>query len=149
MERYGLILLSFLISNSAFAEDQKSKAIARTSVPVEQDACLDHSVKELGMSAKRPGPERRWNIGPQFLHPSLVPGGTIVLRMEKGESTSSVEVTVEWPGAAKPGEAQAAIEERLIAIVEKIGQVCGVIHPQVDCQLSAAGAAARPCKNGH
>lgn len=97
------------------------------------------------MSAKRQEGERRWVIGPQFLHPSLVPGGLIEVRMEKGEKATTVRVSVAFPGELKPAEVQQTIEERLITMTGKLAQICGVVHPEVSCLVSSKGGAPAKC----
>lgn len=139
----SFILISLLVSAEPAAG--QSSLEAKASVQAELDGCLDHAVKELGMSAKKQEGERRWVIAPQFLHPSLVPGGRIEVRMEKGEKASTVRVNVTFPGELKPAEVQQTIEERLITMTGKLAQICGVIHPEVSCLVSAKGAAPAKC----
>ncbi len=94
------------------------------------------------MSAKKQEGERRWVIAPQFLHPSLVPAGTIEVRLEKGEKASTVRVSVTFPGELKPADVQQTIEERLITMTGKLAQICGVVHPEVACSVTKGGAPA-------
>jgi len=119
---------------------------ASTPVSRELDRCLDHAVKELGMSAKQVEKERRWKIGPQFLHPSIAPAGTLGVEMKAGEQETLVEVTARWPGGAKEPAVEAELEARITAIASKLAQMCGVIAPKVRCTLSDAGAPPGGCK---
>lgn len=139
----SFILMSFLVSAGPAAG--QSSLEAKASVQAELDSCLDHAVKELGMSAKKQEGERRWVIAPQFLHPSLVPSGTIEVRMEKGEKASTVRVNVSFPGELKPADVQRTIEERLITMTGKLAQICGVTHPEVSCTVSTKGGAPAQC----
>lgn len=146
MTSFGLM---FLFLGVAAGGDPGSTTLeASTLVSRELDGCLDHAVKELGMSAKRVEKERRWKIGPQFLHPSLVPAGTLEVEMKPGERETLVQVTARWPGAAKEKPLQDELESRLTAIASKLAQMCGAIAPAVRCTLASAGAAPGPCA-GH
>ena len=115
-------------------------------VPAQYDSCLDHSVRELGMSAKRVEKERRWNIGPQFVHPSIVPGGTVQVEMKPATATTSVKLTVTWPGGLKEKAQQADIEERVALMAQKMAQTCGVTQPKTRCTIAASGQAAAACR---
>ena len=140
-----LSILTLFLAAAAFAADSAGTTLeTQSTVPVEQDGCLDHAVKELGMSARRVEGERRWTIGPQFLHPSVVQGGTLGVRIEKGEKASTVRVTATWPGSPKAKEVQPELESRVTAMASKIAQVCGVTQPAVKCELKdASGKTAR------
>jgi hypothetical protein len=127
------------------AEPPRTELLASTVVPLEADACLDHAVKELGMSAKRIEKQRRWKIGPQFIHPSVVEGGTVGVELKKGEHDTTIEVRVTWPGAPKAAVEQGEVEERVSLMAGKMAQMCGVTQPAVRCDLFPAGGAARPC----
>jgi len=117
------------------ADESPTRLEAVTAVPSASDTCLDHSVRELGMSAKRPDAARLWIIQPQFLHPAVVPHGTVQLRFEREADRSSVRVTATWPGGRKAEEEQREIESRVIAIATKLAQICGVIRPEVTCKV--------------
>jgi hypothetical protein len=97
------------------------------------------------MSAQRVEGERRWNIKPQYLHPSVIEGGTLGVSVEKGERGSAVVITASWPGAAKDAATQPELESRISAMARKMGQVCGLTEPTVACTVTPAGAGARPC----
>ena len=99
------------------------------------------------MSAKRVENERRWTIGPQFLHPAIVPAGTLWIQMNATERETLVQVTARWPGPAKEKAVQAELEDRITAIAGKLAQICGVVTPAVRCTLSDAGAMPAVCKN--
>jgi len=144
MTGFGLMLL--LLGTGAGGDPAGTTLEATTQVSRELDGCLDHAVKELGMSAKRVEKERRWAIGPQFLHPSIVPAGTLAVEMKPGERETLVQVTARWPGAAKEAPVQAELEDRITAIASKLAQMCGVTAPVVRCTLSNAGAAPAACK---
>lgn len=146
MTGFGLMLL--LLGTGAGGDPAGTTLEATTPVSRELDACLDHAVKELGMSAKRVEKERRWKIGPQFLHPSLVPAGTLEVEMRPGEKETVVQVTARWPGAAKEKLVQSELEDRITAIASKLAQMCGVVTPTVRCTLSSAGASPSACA-GH
>jgi hypothetical protein len=118
---------------------------AQSLVPVDQDYCLDHAVKELGMSAKRVEGERRWVIGPQFLHSAVAKEGTLGVFIEKGATTSAVRVTATWPGAVKSKEVEEEIESRLVSMASKMAQNCGVTKPTVQCELKDAAGKASSC----
>lgn len=61
--RFAVLLLA--VSQWSIGGESPVTAVTVSgAVPVDQSACLVHSVKELGMSAKRKEPERRWNIKP-------------------------------------------------------------------------------------
>lgn len=115
-------------------------------IPAQHDSCLDHSVRELGMSAKRVEKERRWNIGPQFVHPSIVPAGTVRLEMKPATATTTVKLTVTWPGGLKEKAQQAEIEERVTLMAQKMAQTCGVTLPKVRCSVAAPGQAMAVCQ---
>lgn len=107
-------------------------------VPPEQDACLDHSVRELGMSAKRVEGERRWTIGPQYLHASVKAGGTLGVRFEKAAGGTTVRVTATWPGGKKDAAVQPELEQRLRDVAQKLAQICGVVRAEVACTVDGA-----------
>lgn len=122
--------------------------VTQASVPLAQDACLDHSVKELGMSAKRAeGSARHWDIAPKFLHGGLAKeaSASFTLDFEKTDKASLVKIRAAWPGAPKAKEVQLELEERLRQMAAKIAQVCGVVRADVACTITAPGAAAAPC----
>ena len=119
---------------------------ATTPVDRANDRCLDHAVKERGMSAKRVENERRWTIGPQFLHPAIVPEGKLSVEMKPTERETLVQVTARWPGPAKEKTVEAELEDRISAIAGKLAQMCGVVTPAVRCTLSDAGAPPAACK---
>jgi hypothetical protein len=135
-----------LMVTGAGTDPARSTLEATTPVDRAQDRCLDHAVKELGMSAKRVENERRWTIGPQFLHPSIVPEGKLSVEMKPTERETVVQGTAQWPGPAKEKGVQAELEDRITAIAGKIAQICGVIAPTVRCTLSDAGAPSGACK---
>ena len=140
---FGWMLL--LLGTAAGGAPAGTSLEASTTVSLELDPCLDHAVKELGMSAKRVEKERRWMIGPQFLHPSLVPAGTLEVEMKPGEGETLVQVTARWPGAAKDRPVQAELEDRITAIASKLAQMCGVITPTVRCRVGSPGGSTGPC----
>jgi len=144
MTGFGLMLL--LLGTGAGGDPAGTTLQTSTPVSRELDGCLDHAVKELGMSARRGEKERRWTIGPQFLHPSIVPAGTLTVEMKPGERETLVQVTARWPGAAKEAPVEAELEDRMTAIASKLAQMCGIIAPVVQCNLSSAGAAPAACK---
>ncbi len=146
MTRFGWMLL--LLGVAAGGDPGGTTLEASTPVSRELDSCLDHAVKELGMSAKRVEKERRWTIGPQFLHPSLVPAGTLEVEMKPGERETLVQVTARWPGAPKEKPVQAELEERVTLIASKLAQICGVMTPTVRCLVGSGGVPAGPCA-GH
>jgi hypothetical protein len=119
----------------------RSQVEARASVAADMDGCLDHTIKELGMSAKPRPNERAWNIGPQFLHPSVVPDGAMSVEFAKG----TIRVLATWPGALKEQETQLILEERVRAIAGKIAQLCGVIKAPVKCTVTPAKGTATDC----
>lgn len=131
----------------AFASEKTTTVESTAHVPVEHDGCLDHTVRELGMSAKqRPG-ERVWNIGPQFLHPSLLENGKVNVRIEKGEKVSTVYATATWPGGLKPDEAQAEIEQRLTSMTSMMSLACGAPPRSSVCNAQPSGSPAAACKH--
>jgi hypothetical protein len=140
-----LVLATLLSTAAAAAEPPGSTLEVSASVPAEFDGCLDHSVKELGMSAKRVEKERRWKIGPQFLHPSIVPEGTVTVTMEPAQTSTAVRVQARWPGGLKPAAQQTELQERAVAMVTKMAQVCGVTRPKVSCSSTSPGRPAAPC----
>ena len=89
-----------LMVTGAGVEPAKSTLEATTPVGREQDRCLDHAVKELGMSAKRVENERRWTIGPQFLHPSIAPDGKLSVEMKPGRTALKRTLTSPYSSAA-------------------------------------------------
>jgi hypothetical protein len=137
----GLGWMLLLLGTAAAGDPGGTTLEASTAVSRELDGCLDHAVKELGMSAKRVEKERRWTIGPQFLHPSLVPAGTLEVQMKPDERETLVVVTARWPGAPKDAPVQAELEDRVTAIASKLAQMCGVITPTVRCRLASGGSA--------
>ena len=134
-----------VLAQVAHAADPSTTLEAMAAVPAEQDGCLDTSVRELGMSAKRVDAERRWNIGPQYLHPSVKAGGTLLVRFEKGEQSTTVRVTATWPGERKSKEVQPEIEARLMAMASKLSQICGVVKAEVKCTVTDPGGKAGRC----
>ena len=142
----GLGLMLLLLGTGAGGDPAGTTLQTTTPVSRELDGCLDHAVKELGMSARRVEKERRWTIGPQFLHPAIVPAGTLTVEMKPGERETLVQVTARWPGAAKEAPVQAELEDRMTAIASKLAQMCGIITPVVQCTLSNGGAAPAACK---
>ena len=143
MTRFVLLLA---VLPATLARGQEATTLqATTAVARESDRCLDHAVKELGMSAKQVEKERRWRIGPQFLHPALVPSGSLEVELRPGEVETRVQVTARWPGAPKERAVQDEVEARLTAIASKLAQMCGVTAPVVRCTLAPAGASPVPC----
>ena len=141
------VILAMLAASPGATADAPAASVLETSasVPVDQDGCLDHTVRELGMSAKKQGTDRVWNIAPKFLHPSVAQGGTLTVRMEKGDKVSTVLVKATWPGGVKPKDIQPELEARLVAMTGKMGQLCGVNRPDVKCTFTPAGAAPTAC----
>lgn len=122
--------------------DGRTTLVAATSVPVEQDGCLDHTVKELGMSAKRKDKERKWNIGPQFVHPSLLPDGTVQVELNRVDPQSAITITLTWSGPLKEKAIQSEIEQRAVAMAGKMAQMCGVTKPTVKCTTTVGSTTA-------
>lgn len=118
--------------------EERTRVETSSRVSAEMDGCLDHSVKELGMSAKPRPNERAWNIGPQFLHPSIVPEGTLGVEFVKAEDGTTVRVLATWPGNPKEEATQLELEERLRAMARKMAQLCGVTQPEVKCLRTPA-----------
>lgn len=140
------VLAAALLSQPALAADPPSTTLsASAEVPVEQDRCLDHTVKELGMSAKKLETERRWTIGPQYLHSAIVKGGTLGLRLDKGEKVTVIRVTATWPGERKAADVQPEIEQRAVSMVTKMAQLCNVLHAAVTCTVSEPGGKTSAC----
>jgi hypothetical protein len=137
--------LTWTVAATARAEAPRSRVVTSSEVTAEMDGCLDHSVRELGMSAKREGEARSWRIGPQFLHPTVAPEGTLQVRFEKAPTRTKIVVDATWPGALKADDVQREIESRLRAMAEKLAQVCGVTKPAVECVATPAGGAAKAC----
>ena len=137
----ALFTAALISSGTAFAAEPATTLEATTGVPAEQDACLDHAVRELGMSAKRVEGERRWTIGPQYLHPSVARSGTLGVSFEKAADRSTVKVTATWPGGPKAKDVQPELEERVRAMAGKLAQICGVVKAEVRCEVNAA-----PCR---
>lgn len=143
-----LVIAALCASASlAFAGEKSTTITSKASVPVDQDKCLDHTVRELGMSAKQVTGERVWNIGPQFIHPSIVEGGKVVVRIEKGEAKSTVFVVATWPGGLKPTEVQAEIEQRLTSMTSMMSLACGAPPSSSVCSAQPADAPAAACKH--
>ncbi len=140
------VLASVLLAASASAADTVMEGVA--SVPGGQDACLDASVRELGMSAKRVEGERRWRIGPQYLHPSVKAGGSLTVVFEPDGPTTRVRVTATWPGARKPADVQVELEARLVSMVRKLSQICGVVKAEVGCTVTEPAGKPTPCSPG-
>lgn len=146
MRSLRVVIFVVLGGAATFAAESPGVTLEAVSqVPVEQDGCLDHAVKELGMSAKRAEPERRWVIGSQFLHASVAKGGTLGVKLEKGERSTQVRVTATWPGEKKPKQVQEEIESRLSSMAAKMAQICGVIRPEVKCEVKDASGKAAAC----
>lgn len=136
-------LAAVLFAVPAAAADTVMEGVA--SVPAGQDACLDLSVRELGMSAKRVEGERRWVIGPQYLHPSVKAGGSLGVKFEKGEQATLVKVTATWPGGKKPADVQPELESRLVSMVRKLSQICGVVKADVACTVTEPAGKPTAC----
>lgn len=145
----GWIVCSVVLAGTALATTQGKRVIleATVSVPVEHDSCLDHSVRELGMSAKRVEKQRRWHIGPQFLHPTVKEGGAVELEVKMGTTESVVVVRASWLGGAKEEKTQVEIESRFQAIAAKMAQMCGVIAPTVKCTRVIDGEPSQRCSS--
>lgn len=130
----GALLLTPLVTMAGTAlADGRTRLEATTTMALEQDACLDHTVKELGMSAKRKDKERTWVIGPQFLHPSLLPDGTVQVDMIRSAQNTTVMVALSWAGARKEKAIESEIEQRAAAMVNKMAQMCGTTKPAIKC----------------
>lgn len=145
MKPVFVILAAAALAQPSSAQEARSTLEATSSVSSEQDGCLDHSVKELGMSAKKVESERRWKIGPQFLHPSVVQGGSLEVAMRKGKDESLILVTASWPGGLKAKELQAELADRVSSMARKMAQICGVTRPTVRCVSTAPGAGPSDC----
>lgn len=140
------LILTLSLSGLALASgEDRTKLETSSRVSAEMDGCLDHSVKELGMSAKPRPNERAWNIGPQFLHPSVVPDGTLGVEFIKAPDGTTVRVLATWPGSPKEEATQLELEERLRAMARKMAQLCGVTQPEVKCLRTPAKGQASPC----
>lgn len=96
------VVAFLLLARVAAAQGSSTTLEGIAQIPAGQDACLDLSVRELGMSAKRVDVERRWVIGPQYLHPSVKSGGTFGVRFEKGENATAIHVTATGRETASP-----------------------------------------------
>lgn len=129
-------MLLTLLTLLAAAPSTTLETTAR--VAPDQDVCLDTSVRELGMSAKRVEGERRWTIGPQYLHPSVKAGGTMGVRFEKDAAGTTVRVTATWPGGKKDAQVQPELERRLRDVAQKLAQICGVVRAEVACSVDGA-----------
>lgn len=138
----GLLVLGVV---SVAGAEGRTTLEATTSVQEDQDACLDHTVKELGMSAKRRDKERKWNIGPQFLHPSLLPDGTVLVELARGDKKGAIALQLDWAGGLKDKAVQSEIEQRAVAIVGKMAQMCGLTKPAVRCTTTVGNGAAAAC----
>ncbi|MBI1949399.1 MAG: hypothetical protein HYS27_27175 [Deltaproteobacteria bacterium] len=122
--------------------------VVQTPIPLAHDACLDHAVKELGMSAKRAeGAARHWDIAAKFLHATVAKdvGAALTVDLEKGDKSTLIKVRTSWPGAPKDKAVQLEMEERLRAMATKMSQQCGVTKPELACTVTPAGGAAAPC----
>lgn len=137
------MLVVVLVAGGALAEG-RTRLETSTTMALEQDVCLDHTVKELGMSAKRKDKERRWSIGPQFLHPSLLPDGTVQVDVTRGEQSTVVSVTLTWAGGRKEKAIESEIEQRATAMVNKMAQMCGTTKPLVKC-ITTTGSDVAAC----
>jgi hypothetical protein len=135
---HHLPLLVLLAAGSA------STVESRASVPASQDRCLLHTVRELQMSARQLE-ERRWSIGPQFIHPSIVEGGTVQVHLENDGARSTVVITVQWPGGPKPAAVQDEIEYRVKSMVDMMSLACGAPPRSGQCTFTAPGATPAPC----
>jgi hypothetical protein len=144
--RASLLAGLLLYGGAASAAPATTTLSASSTVPAAQDGCLDHSVKELGMSAKKVDGERRWVIGPQYLHPSVIEGGAFGIRFEKGEKETAIKVDATWTGGKKPAALQPELEARVMAMVTKVTQLCGAFGAKVSCSVQEAGGAAEACK---
>lgn len=140
-----LTLCAVLLAHAALAAEPSTTLEGTAAVPAAQDGCLDTAVRELGMSAKKVEAERRWNIGPQYLHPSVKAGGTLGVRFEKGEQSTLVRVTATWPGDRKPKDVQPELEQRVVAMVSKLSQICGVVKADVKCTVTGPGGKSSAC----
>lgn len=122
--------------------------VVRTStrLPASVDGCLDQSVKDLGVGAKKVADARAWTVGPEKIHAALVGKGEV--RVAANVSAEAVDVTVEaaWKGPLE-GEHRAELERRLRDMAARIGFFCGERQAQVQCQ-SGPAAAPQPCAAG-
>lgn len=140
------LILTLTLSGLVLTSNEDHTRVETSSrVSAEMDGCLDHSIKELGMSAKPRPNERAWNIGPQFLHPSVVPDGTLGVEFVKAQDGTTVRVLATWPGSPKEDAIQLELEERLRAMAHKMAQLCGVTKPEVKCMRTPAKGSSRPC----
>jgi hypothetical protein len=139
------VLAALAFSRVAAAQGASTVLEGVAQVPPGQDACLDLSVRELGMSAKRVDSERRWVIGPQYLHPSVKSGGTFGVRFEKRDRATAILVTATWPGDRKPDDVEPEIEQRMVAMVRKLAQICGVVKADVKCTITESPGKTTAC----
>ncbi len=141
-----VVLLGVASGGAASADEERTVLEVRSAVPLDHDGCLDHAVRELGMSAKRRGKERVWDIGPQFLHPSITPAGTIVVEVRKQEKQSDVLVTATWTGKRKEPGVERELEQRAAAMVTMMSRLCGASTPALACTVKEAGSGTpAPC----
>lgn len=139
-------ILSLSLTGLAVGDNSAQSRVETTAtVPADMDRCLDHTIKELGMSAKPKEGERAWNIAPKFLHPSIATDGSLSVRFEKLERESKIVVLATWAGAPKEKAIQDELEERLRAMAHKMAQLCGVTNPQVLCQRTPSGGKPSTC----
>ena len=139
---FSLVFLAF----TANAASGSTTIQVMTSVPVEHDPHLNHTVRELGMSAKQVGQERRWNIHPRFLHATAKIEGTFTVELKKGDTETTIVVTANWEGEPKSPEIQKELEERVRLVAAKIAQTTGISKPKLQCILTWPNGKANACK---
>lgn len=146
----GIHLGPLLVAGSVWAGPPapSTSVMVQVQMPLAQDACLDHTVKDLGMSAKKiEGPARHWDIAPKFLHGVLAKdvGAAVNVELEKTDKATLIHVHAVWSGAPKDKDVQLEIEERLRSMTVKMAQECNVVKPELACTTTPAGGAAAPC----
>lgn len=122
--------------------------VVRTSarLPASVDGCLDQSVKDLGVGAKKAPEGRAWTVGPEKIHAALVGKGGARIAASVAPEAADVTVEATWKGPLE-GEHRVELERRLKDMTARIGFFCGQMKTAVECQSGTAAALA-PCSAG-
>ncbi|MDQ3266644.1 MAG: hypothetical protein M3Y59_23840 [Myxococcota bacterium] len=111
----------------------------RLLLPASVDPCLNQSLKDLGVGAKRDSEARSWTLDPRKIHAALVPSGQVQVVGQLTGEKLQMQTQVRWKGPlAAP--AREELERRLVSLTERIGFYCDQRGLPVECLSGASGA---------
>lgn len=111
----------------------------RLLLPDSVDPCLNQSLKDLGVAAKRTGEERRWALDPRKIHAALMPSGQVQVEAPSTGNGLQLQTQARWKGPLA-GLEREELEWRLVSLTERIGAYCDQRGLPVECLSGPSGA---------